>query len=155
MVEQFATTNIFAAPKRTSEAICITTNGIVKRDGHAVMGAGIAKQANILFHCSRDLGNLLRACGNHAFHLGLKYAYGHMYHVFSFPTKHNWRDNSNLDLIRQSAEELVELCNQHRITTCYLPPAGCGLGSLDWETQVKPVLAPILDDRFIIILRQQ
>lgn len=46
------------------EAICVTTNGIVKKDGSAVMGKGIALSANRLFNLSPLLGVYLRKFGN-------------------------------------------------------------------------------------------
>lgn len=50
--------DIFALPKHHMEAVCITTNGIVKKNGCAVMGAGIAKEANMRFSgLARNLGN--------------------------------------------------------------------------------------------------
>lgn len=145
--------DIFRITNDTNTAVCVTTNGMVKRDGNAVMGAGIAKQANQLFRCSRLLGNLLATHGNHVFNLGIVQAYGKFYNLFTFPTKHDWRDGSDLALIEQSAIELVRLCNRLCIHKCYLPPVGCGLGGLDWETQVKPILEPILDNRFIVIIK--
>lgn len=145
--------DIFRTPNDIHEAVCVTTNGMVKHNGHAVMGAGIAKQADQLFNCSELLGKLLKTYGNHVFHMGTVHVYGKFYQLFTFPTKHDWRNNSDLFLIAQSAQELVKYCNNMNIQTCYLPPAGCGLGGLDWNTQVKPILEPILDDRFIIIIR--
>lgn len=145
--------DIFRMPNAINSAVCITTNGIVKRDGHAVMGAGIAKQANQMFNLSEKLGKLLKIHGNHTLYMGTVHAYGKFYSLFTFPTKHDWRNNSDIMLITQSAKELVALCDKLNIHTCYLPPVGCGLGGLDWETQVKPVLEPILDDRFIIVIK--
>lgn len=143
--------NIFAIPTKRNEAVCITTNGVVKRDGKAVMGAGIAKQANDLYLLDEELGTHLQSAGNVPY-IFAKKGRGNC-HLISFPTKLNWRDPSRLDLIKRSAELLVELVTRRNITTCYLVPPGCGLGKLDWETQVKPVLEPILDDRFVIVFR--
>jgi len=50
MLELRGNYNIFELPQNPSEAMCITTNGIVKKDGKAVMGAGIAKQANSFYN---------------------------------------------------------------------------------------------------------
>ena len=69
MIELKGDYNIFELPKN-GEAICITTNGIVKQNGHAVMGAGIAKQANDILHLSLRLGNYINQYGNRAFNLG-------------------------------------------------------------------------------------
>lgn len=142
--------NIFELPTGIHEAACITTNGNIKKNGNAVMGAGIAKIADNLFHCSRDLAVQLNRYGNHtAFLKYAENAHG-QFSLFSFPTKHNWWDPSDLHLIQQSAKELVRLCNEKRITRCFLPRPGCTNGKLQW-TKVKTVLEQELDDRFIVV----
>lgn len=141
--------NIFDLPVSEKEAVCVTTNGMVKRNGFAVMGAGIAREADLRFGLSAKLGQYLRAYGNRTFYMG---AYQNKA-IICFPTKHNWRDSSDLALIRESAENLVRMCDNRGITKCYLPPVGCGLGGLDWDTQVAPLLNSILDDRFVIVFR--
>lgn len=143
--------DIFMLPQ-TGEAVCVTTNGIVKQNGHAVMGAGIALQANNQFHLSAKLGSYLKQYGNRAFNLGKYRRYdGHVFTVFSFPTKHDYRNDSDITLICKSAEELVEMCNKFGITRCYLTRPGCGCGKLNWENIVKPWLSQILDDRFVVV----
>ena len=65
--------DIFELPKNRNEAVCITTNGIVKKNGCAVMGAGIAKQANMSFNgLARDLGALLSQYGNRVYDMGFR-----------------------------------------------------------------------------------
>lgn len=129
------------------DAICILTNGVVKRDGCAVMGAGQAKTALERFNAiDKRLGKKLLATGNHVYKLG-KTEKGH---VFSFPTKNNYDDNADMDLIVQSAKELLAFVNEHNLKNVLLPRPGCGLGNLKW-TDVKKKLTPILDDRFIIV----
>lgn len=146
--------SIFDLPMGIRAAVCVTTNGIVKRNGHAVMGAGIAKEANQRFSCSKTLGCLLLKYGNHVYDLGEAHGDCGTFRLISFPTKNHWKDDSSIDLIRQSAVELTDLCNRIDIQTCYLTPPGCGCGHLDWDTQVKPVLDELLDDRFIIVFRR-
>lgn len=145
--------DIFSIPSGPNTAVCVLTNGMVKSNGHAVMGAGQAKQADQMFHCSERLGACLSLHGNHVFDLGDVTAYGKTYRLIAFPTKHDWRNGSHMELIEQSAHELVQLCDKLGIQTCYLPPAGCGLGGLNWKTQVEPMLSKILDGRFITVLR--
>lgn len=146
--------NIWNMPTDNNSAICVTTNGIVKRDGSAVMGAGIAKQARDLYHVDRILGDKLRANGNHVYDLGVHQSTSrHSFTMLSFPTKHDWRDMSDPILIQQSARELITLANQRQFTHIYLTKPGCALGGLDWESQVKPMLECILDDRFVIMDR--
>lgn len=53
------------------DAICVTTNGMIKNDGLAVMGAGIAKEADNKYKIARTLGQKLRETGNHVFDMGV------------------------------------------------------------------------------------
>lgn len=127
------------------DAICVTTNSIVKANGELVMGAGLAKQfADRYTSLPNDLGVCVYRNGNHVY--GFQYSKT----VISFPTKHHWKDPSDLVLIAQSARELVQCADDNNLQKIVLPRPGCGLGQLTWA-QVKPVLEPILDDRFYII----
>ncbi len=130
--------------KTEADYRCITTNGTLRFNGRAIMGAGIALQARSRYpELEVTMGKLIRERGNHV-HLS-----GH--NLISFPTKVHWNRNSDLDLIMRSARELVALANTlldaKRILMTRL---SCGLGRLSWNT-VKPSIAPILDDRFIVV----
>ena len=156
MLELRGNYNIFNLPKN-GEAMCVTTNGIVKADGHAVMGAGIAKQANDMLHLSARLGSYIKQYGNRAFNLGTyrRHCLNEtvIFTVFSLPTKHHYRDDSDITLICQSCEQLMQMCDKFSITKCYLTPPGCGCGRLNYETTVRPWISQILDDRFIVVLK--
>jgi hypothetical protein len=144
--------DIFQIASGLNEAICVTTNGIRKKDGKAVMGKGIAKTADDYFNISPKLGEYLEKYGNRAFDMGLFAAFKQEpHHVLTFPTKHDWRNDSDIELIKTSAEQIMRICDARNITKCYLPPVGCANGHLDYEKTVKPVLSKILDDRFILI----
>ena len=127
------------------DCIVIPTNGIVKANGDAVMGAGLAKTCDLKYGVSRNLGMCLKH-GNHVYNLG--YYDGH--YICSFPTKHHWRDKSDISLIISSANELISHANINNWNKVILPAVGCGLGGLNYE-DVRNTLANILDDRFIII----
>jgi hypothetical protein len=150
-------TNIFNIAENTPEtAVCVTTNGKRKFNGEAVMGKGIALEANKIFHISKELGELLFIHGNIPFDLGpmtYRNTRGYKYRIITFPTKHDWKNPSDINLIKSSAEKLVKICDNNHITKCYLPPVGCGLGGLDFNKDVAPVLSEILDDRFVFIIR--
>ena len=150
MLELRGRYDIFTLPQN-GEAMCVTTNGIVKPDGHAVMSAGIAKQANERFQLSARLGQYLKQYGNRAFNMGRFTDGQRCFTVFTFPTKHHWKEDSDINLIIKSCEQLVEMCDKFGITKCYLTPPGCGCGNLNWERLVKPWISMILDDRFIIV----
>ena len=152
MLELRGKYDIFTLPKN-GEAICVTTNGIVKADGHAVMGAGIALQANKRFQVSARLGSYISQYGNRAFNLGQYKRNGsnEVFTVFSLPTKHHFKDDSDINLIVKSCNQLVEMCDKFGIAKCYLTPPGCGLGNLNYEQLVKPWISQILDDRFVVV----
>lgn len=128
--------------------VVITVNGDVNKQGKAVMGRGVAHQAALRFPAMPVfLANAIKTFGNnvHVFH--------HPFRLLSFPVKHHWMQNADLDLIHQSAEQLREAWNQVSEETggkIYLPSPGCKNGKLDWK-DVKPILEPILDNRFTVV----
>lgn len=148
--------DIFTLPNNKAEEniVCVTTNGIIKRDGTAVMGAGIAKTANLRFKVAEKLADSLRTNGNVVSDLGIYYWKTSRFHLVAFPTKHDWRNPSDLQLIEQSAKQLVAFVNTNGFQHIFLTRPGCACGQLDWESQVKPILENILDDRFTIVYRQ-
>jgi len=154
------TGNIFD-PNLGADAICVTTNGVVKSNGELVMGAGIAKQfAERYPGLAKALGDHISTYGNRVCHIGHRPSINQLkadptlkgWDIFSFPTKHHWRDPSDLKLIAQSARTLVLGLDKFwpEYKKIILPRPGCGLGGLKWA-DVKAVIEPILDDRFYII----
>jgi hypothetical protein len=134
----------------------ITTNGFVKSNGECVMGRGCAREARDRWPwLPRQLGSDLAACGNHVFRYPL---ISDGFDLVTFPVKPErgssgepgWKAKAELWLIRQSARELVVLADSHRWSFVVLPRPGCGNGQLDYA-DVRPVLEPILDDRFHVI----
>lgn len=132
--------------KLKSDIVCVTTNGVIDANCDAVMGAGIALQAKRRYpDIPKRLGKLLQKHGNHVHYLEHK--------LVSFPTKFHWKQNSNLNLIEQSAKELVKLMNNSNFSLCtriLLPRPGCSNGNLKWK-DVKPILKRHLDSRFIVV----
>lgn len=143
--------NLFCRPSN-KEAVLVTTNGIVRRDGNAVMGAGIAKYVRDTFYgVDRILGNLLREQGNHVYYLGVYPLVGlstGFFKLFSFPTKDDWKNDSKPELIRQSCKEIMQLADEHQLEAIYLPCPGCRNGKLNYWRDVRPILEEELDDRF-------
>lgn len=156
--------NIFDCTKN-SDAICITTNGIVGATGLAVMGAGTAGEASRRWPNVRaNLGRALKALGN------LPYVIGYLdqesnYHdpdinhiknkgqdclIISFPTKNDFRFKSDVALIEKSAKLLVKITDRLKLQKVCLSRPGCSNGKLLWA-DVKKILEPILDDRFYIV----
>jgi hypothetical protein len=150
--------------------ICITTNGFVKNNGEAVMGRGCAKEAAERWpQFPKMFGEMLNRLGNTVVIWDNQETGTYVENVedlpdlqgqlATFPVKHNWWEEADLELIKKSAEDLVRLVNCFAredlpdMTTfekIYIPRPGCGNGKLSWEI-VKVILEPILDDRFIIV----
>lgn len=143
------------ARKDNYDALCVTTNGIVKANGEAVMGAGIAKDAKLTYKgIDKRLGDKLKLYGNQVYQLG-KDKYEDMFvsydiAIISFPTKHDYRDKSDIKLIEKSAKELVALVDRKNYKKILVPQPGVLNGKLQWE-DVKKVIEPIFDERFTII----
>jgi hypothetical protein len=125
---------------KADTAIAITTNGFVKGNGECVMGRGCAQEAkNRLPGIQYDLGAKIKQYGNYVFRL----AEG----LYSFPVKHNWWEEADINLIIRSCKEISVLATESIIV---IPRPGCGCGKLSYDI-VQPALERELDDRFNII----
>jgi hypothetical protein len=137
-----------------ADARVITTNGTVKANGRAVMGRGVAKQATERFAMIRLLlGQHLRARGNHVGILVAPATYQWLPEpIVSFPVKHQYFEMADLDLIARSATELVALTGEQGWRQVVLPRPGCNNGRRSWQREVRPILLPLLDDRFTVVV---
>lgn len=129
------------------DSLCITTNGFVKKTGDCVMGRGIAYEAksripDIEFH----LGNLINQSGNNVYYLGVYKDKP----IISFPVKHNWWENADIELIKRSCIQLEQLIDEMGLEKVLLPRPGCGNGKLKWD-YVKQEIEPLLSDRVVIV----
>jgi len=131
------------------QVLCVTTNGTVKLNNHAVMGRGIAAQiSNFWPETPRILGALIQMHGNHVHHFFTTDKA--KVRLLSFPVKHQWFEQADPDLIIQSAKELQIYANSCPDDLILLPRPGCGNGRLSW-IDVKRLLEPILCDRIHIV----
>lgn len=130
-------------------ALVCTTNKVVKNNGELVMGAGIAKDFKERYpFLPKDWGSRLKKYPEHGLMITITPS---MRQLVSFPTKHHWKDNSDLELILQSAKQLVQASILLGWESVLLTRPGCGCGGLKWE-DVKPHLQIALwDDAFIVI----
>lgn len=133
---------------------CFTSNGVVKKDGDLIMGAGVAKAFRDNYGYSATVaGDYVRRFGNHVHDLGF-FIKTNMYidRVITFPTKHHFKDQSDIDLIIQSCKELTALIESGKLGDglVLLPKPGCSNGGLDWD-EVSKVIKPHLHEDVIII----
>lgn len=130
------------------EVLLVTTNNVIKSNGCATMGAGIAKQVRDRWPgIDKTLGQYLKIFGNVPMNLGDHLIGDHKIKVITFPTKNNWQDPSDLVLIFNSAVALSKMVYSSFITVA----PGCGHGQLKWS-DVKGVVKPFMDDRFTVCL---
>lgn len=114
----------------------ILTNGNVRNDGQAVMGAGQALQAkHRLPQLPQKLGSKLLTTGNHVYMFPQE-------RIFTFPTKNSWMDKADLKLIERSVHEFIKFIEPGRIYC--MPRPGIGLGQLSWD-EVKPIMGPLME----------
>jgi len=123
----------------------ITTNGVVGSGGSLIMGAGIAKQAAVMYpDLPKLLGDLVTRYGNIPF-------YVEEHNIITYPTKYDWRAASPLRLIEQSAKLLLMRMKESELEHVFLPRPGCSNGGRDWEKEIKPLLTPILPDTVTVV----
>ena len=126
-----------------SGIIAITTNGSLTRDRRAIFGQGVAKQAAVRYPgLAERLGLLLAEQGNHVFDLGCG--------IVTFPVEETPWSLPDLRIIARSALELRLLADRAGWQRVVVPRPGCGGGGLEWK-EVKPLLEPCFDDRFVVI----
>ena len=123
--------------------IAITTNGSRTADGRAILGRGVARQAEARFPGLRTrLGELLQTGGNHVHDIG--------FGLVSFPVEESPWSLPDLRLIARSATELRDLADQRQWQRIVVPRPGCGGGGLHW-IEVRPLLCSHFDERFIVV----
>ncbi len=140
--------NIWEFTASTSDSIIvIPTNGILKIDGSLVMGAGLAKQAVERFSgLDFQIGVKVSSLGNHVF-------FFKSWGVVSFPTKEDWRDDSELSLIVRSCEELNSIAIIHPDCTFYIPRVGTGKGHLNWVDVLRVVEDKLVAPNIFLVER--
>lgn len=123
--------------------IVITTNGSVTKQGKAIFGNGVAKQAAEKYPTlAEKLGKLLQEKGNHVFEP--------MEGIVTFPVEETPWSLPDSRLISRSAKELRILADYSGWSKIIVPRPGCGGGGLAWG-EVKPLLEPWFDERFMVI----
>jgi hypothetical protein len=123
--------------------ICITTNGFVKANGHGVMGRGCALEATKKFPgITKTLGTCIKKHGNIPSWLSYDPP------IISFPTKHNWWETSNMQLIEEGLWMIKGIMTLDA-RPFVMPRPGCGNGKLKWE-DVKPLFDHSSDKIWVI-----
>ncbi len=103
------------------------------------MGKGLAYQFRQLYPEMYEQYQLI--CTRDQLRIGQLWLYStpHKW-VLNFPTKKDWRDPSRLEYIEHGLHKFVQTYAQKGITSVSFPTLGTGLGGLDWETMVRPLM---------------
>ena len=124
-----------------------------------VMGAGLAKQFKERY--PEMFKKYKEECGSKRMHLGQNYIwtnptsfysnrtnYNEFAEIICMPTKNHWKDSSDLSWIILALKNLRDYITINYSPSCSIaiPKIGCGLGGLNWETQVKPEIEKCLGD---------
>jgi len=149
-----------------ADAIVIPTNCSIDEDGNACMGGGIAGQAAHRWPAVKLIyGLLLRMVSHVPVILGwIDRHDGDLWSaadflsdvedddtaLIAYPTMHSIMEPADLQLVKRSADLLVELADIHEWKQVAMGHNGCGIGGLSWEDQVKPYYQSVLDDRFLV-----
>ena len=135
----------------SADVICITTNGFIKANGQCVMGRGCALEAKTRWpQAAINLADMIKKNGNIPQKIWSVGDEGKETEVWSFPVKHNWWEDADIDLIRASCTLISLEADERGWTNVVIPRPGCGNGRLSY-TVVEPALKELLDDRFSII----
>ena len=131
-----------------ADVICIPTSDFFK-NGELEMKKGLALEAKqtddkIPYHFAKHISNH----GNTPC-MFMRDAHPH---ICSLPVKFYLDDKPSLGLIVQSVKLMLVLVNWRGLTASKiaLPRPGCDYGEFDWESEVKPLIEPLLDDRFVV-----
>lgn len=133
--------------------IVVPTNGYVNKDGKAVMGKGLAHQASKLFrNLDFALGNQIKKDGSNVFYFPRQ-------RLIMFPTKDNWKNPAEIDIIINSCKALKRLMEVNSELRVAMPKVGCGWGKLEWDKDVAPIILQFFgsydDKRFVIVDNEQ
>ena len=134
-----------------ADAVAITTNGFIKKNGHAVMGRGCAREAAERWPgLPLAVATAIRVTDNHLFTFK---NWDNGQDLVIFPVKHNWWERANMDLIVRSCREAMAAADQNDWKTVVLPRPGCGNGGLPYGGTggVRNAIATYLDERFHVI----
>ncbi len=55
-------------------------------------------------------------------------------YIVNFPTKKHWRSKSRLEDIELGLKDFVKKIKQYQMKSIAIPPLGCGLGGLEWDS---------------------
>lgn len=131
--------------KSNAEALVNTVNTV------GVMGKGIALQFKKVFPENFEL--YTKACKSKKVVIGTMFVTKttdliDQKYIINFPTKKHWKEKSKAEYIQKGLRDLVRVMQDKQIKSIAIPPLGCGLGGLAWESVrslIEEAFAPFPD----------
>ena len=120
------------------EALVNTVNCV------GVMGRGVALQFKQSF--PENFNAYAERCKRNEMQPGEMFVFetanlGNPRYIINFPTKRHWRGKSRLEDIQSGLKSLISEIRARGILSVAIPPLGSGLGGLDWNRAIRPLLA--------------
>ena len=127
----------------TNDTITVTYNSeTLEEKVFNPMSGGIALEAAIR---NRNLPIIMAECiRNNFYYLGKDLFSGA--ELMRFSTMHNIGEYADLLLVKSNLYRVKEYCLSNPERKVYLPRPGCGIGDLDWSSEVKPLCEEIFKD---------
>ena len=132
----YVVSDLFESPAR----VLVNTVNTV-----GAMGKGLALQFRQFYPAMYEQYREL--CARQQFSTGQLWLYKtpHKW-VLNFPTKADWRDPSRLEYLESGLQKFVDTYAKKGMTSVSFPMLGAGLGGLDWETMVRPMMERYLGE---------
>jgi O-acetyl-ADP-ribose deacetylase (regulator of RNase III) len=113
-----------------------------------VMGGGLAADFKDTFPSMFQ--EYKKKCDLGALHTGMMHWWAIPWdaprYICNFPTKEDWRLPSELSYIEAGLDRFVHDAKDYLIESAAFPMLGCGLGGLNFEHQVLPLMVKYLHD---------
>jgi hypothetical protein len=140
------------------EVLVCTTNLKLNRKDELIMGGGIARAFKARFPHLPALWGLQRKMldvhGVERFLFFDTSLSADNQHLVGLPTKYDWTEDSDIDLIDTGLEALRKFADIFKVKKVLMTRPGCGLGNLDWNGQVRDLVSHWLDDRFTVVNKE-
>ena len=131
--------------------LCITTNSILDKNKHLVMGKGIALQArNHLPDLAKDFGQQISERNLNGGVYGLLVSHNK---YIAFQTKIHWKDVSPLDVVEKSCDMLDRLARKYPEKSFGLPYPAINNGKRT-VAEIQPMLDKLPDNVYVYHLNK-